>query len=120
MKLGSETGSVINHIMAGATQPGPKVGWGATVLSWTDRHAGTIIEVTEKYFVVQLDTATRQDNNGMSESQTYHYAPNPNGMRHTFKKVTRGKRKGEWRESGSTAGRAVSIGHRNQYHDYSF
>ena len=120
MIAGEETGSLINHIMSGSQQPEPQVGMGATVLHWTDRTAGTIIEVGEKHFVVQADKAIRTDGNGMSDAQSYRYEPNENGIRYTFKRVTRGKAKGAWREGGSYSGYAVLIGHRDHYHDYSF
>ena len=47
MKLGTQTGSVINHLQSRATlgQPEPTIGMGATVLQWTDRSAATIRNV---------------------------------------------------------------------------
>ena len=91
MKLGSQTGSVTNHIYSRATkgQPHPVVGMGATILLWTDRHAATITRVYEVrcrvgkavqsllHVEVQQDIAARTDSNGFSESQAYDYQPNP-------------------------------------------
>jgi primosomal protein N' len=47
MKLGAQTASLTNHLQSRATigQPEPTVGMGATLLGWTDRYAGTIVEV---------------------------------------------------------------------------
>jgi hypothetical protein len=120
MKAGTETGSLINHLYSRAAQIKPQVGMGATILCWTDRHAGTIIEVTADSFVVQEDRATRTDKNGMSDCQSYSYEPDPNGPRTTFKRVKRGKAKGDWRENGVKDGRGVLIGRRDKHHDYSF
>lgn len=45
MKLGTETNSLINHIMSNTVCAEEiTVGMGATFLSWTDRHPGTVIE----------------------------------------------------------------------------
>ena len=47
MKLGTQTGSLTNHIYSRAVigQPNPEIGMGATVLCWTDRHAATITAI---------------------------------------------------------------------------
>jgi len=54
-------------------EPEPTVGMGVTMLSWSDRHAGTIVEVNMKkrYIAITEDDATRIDNNGISEGQQY-------------------------------------------------
>jgi len=114
MKLGTETGSLMNHIMSqcgNATDP--KIGMGCTMLSYTDRHAGTIVKMTPKSITVQEDKAIRLDKNGMSESQQYEFAADPNGRRETF----RLRKNGEY---VSTGGRRLLIGKRDKYHDYSF
>jgi len=110
MRLGTETGSLMNHLMAGGTQP--KIGMGATILMWTDRKAGTIVKITPTQVHVQEDTAVRADNNGMSECQEYAYSPNPAGYVHVFRKTKRGYR--------NKAGNALSIGERDTYYDFSF
>jgi len=111
MKLGSETGSLMNHVMTGNNQPEPKVGDGATICGWTDRHAATIIKVTRCTVTVQQDKATRIDNNGMSECQIYQYEADPKGSVHTFRKTKNG-----WKSKGY----GLLIGHRQEYYDYSF
>ena len=118
MKFGSETGSMINHLMSNSAQPEPKVGDGATVLSWSDRHAATVIEVTPNRITVQLDKAFRLDKNGMSECQAYEYYPNPDGEIIEFFK----NKHGAWRErfKGGKSGYGLLLGHRQAYHDYSF
>ena len=120
MRLGTETNSLVNHLYSGAKMKEPEVGMGATVLCWTDRKAGTIVEVTDAGFTVQLDKATRTDNYGMSDTQHYAYEPDPSGSKYTFARVKRGKAKGAWRENGSPTGNGVLIGHRDHHYDFSF
>lgn len=120
MALGKQTGSLMNHAMSSAAPIKPQIGMGVTVLGWTDRYAGTIIEIIRNGFVVQQDKAIRTDSNGMSESQSYRYEPNPDGRIRSFRQVMRGKAKGAWRESSGSGSTGVLIGHRRAYHDYSF
>ncbi len=97
----------------------PAVGMGATICHWTDREACTIVSVSAsgKQIVVQKDKATRTDNNGMSEMQGYSYAPDPVGAIRTFTL----RKNGRWITKGSPMdGTSCHIGHRRQYHDYSF
>lgn len=74
MKPMIETGSFINMLMSSNSSI-PEVGKGATVLSWTDRHAYEVMEVSEdkKRVVIQQYIPERIDGNGMSESQKYKY-----------------------------------------------
>ena len=48
MKLGTQTNSLVNHIMANTVSSEIEAGTPATFLSWTDRHPGTIIEKFSK------------------------------------------------------------------------
>ena len=67
-------GSLINNIMANNSTI-PVVGKGATILSYSDRHAYEVISVNkkgDKCFIQEYD-AKRIDKNGMSESQEYEY-----------------------------------------------
>lgn len=48
MKLGTQTGSLVNHIMANTVTSEIKEGTHATFLSWTDRSPGTIVKVFKK------------------------------------------------------------------------
>lgn len=114
MRLGTETNSVINHLMSGHVGgPVPTVGMGLTVLHWTDRSAGTIVRVSPsgKTFWFTDDTVTRTDSNGMSESQDYTYTSNPASKVHAARLTTRG-----WKSEGH----GISVGYRRAYHDYSF
>lgn len=128
MKLGTETGSLINHVMANSGfGPEPHVGMAATVLYWSDRSPATVIEVNMKkrYIVVQDDDFIRTDNNGMSESQQYEFVRNEKGMTRIFRK----NKKGEWVYSYinpetnrivKAGGCHLRLGSRDKYHDYSF
>lgn len=122
MKLGTETGSLVNHIYSQTQQTLPRVGDGATILSWTDRHAGTVIDVhpTTDTIVVQEDTAKVISGSVMDGSAVYEYQRNPNGATYTFKPVSRGKAKGLIREGGRKDGRSVIFGRRDQHRDPSF
>ena len=112
MKLGTNTGSLINHVATSSRQIQPEIGMGATICYWSDREVGTIIKLTPCQIHIQMDKATRTDNNGMSECQQYVYERNLKGAIHIFRKTKRG-----WRNPG---GNGIIIGHRDKYHDFSF
>lgn len=134
MKLGTETGSVINHLQSRATrgQPVPEVGMGVTFFHWTDRSAGTIQKIFEEgqwqFIAVTGDTAKRVDNNGMSESQSYEFTPNPDAHPSFFRRkkadgpdapfqcVVKNKQTGRWVKYKQS----IAIGYRDKYHDFSF
>lgn len=128
MRLGSQTASVMNHIMSAGEQVSPEIGMGITILRWTDRTAATVLELTTtgrwrgKEMVIQEDTAIRADKNGMSESQVYSYYPNPEGAKHTVRLLKAGWKIFEGKDyTGKnyyTSG--LGIGYRRHYHDYSF
>jgi hypothetical protein len=121
MKLGRDTGSLINHVMsfAASGKPAPVVGMGATVLMWTDRHAATIVEVSAngKRVGIREDIATRTDANGMSESQTYSYAPNEAAAVEYYSLRKNGR---YVRVGSSINGTGLLIGDRRQYRDFGF
>lgn len=127
MNLGTQTGSLVNHMYSRMTngEPEPTVGMGVTMLSWTDRDAGTIVEVNMKkrYIAVTEDSKRRIDNNGISESQEYEYTTVMDGHRNYYRK----DRKGQWRRCYyndnnrlvfTTGG--LIIGRRESYYDFSF
>ena len=130
LKLGSETGSFVNHIKSRGVigQPEPVVGMGVTFLHWTDRDAGTIFRVFKigktTYIETRDDDHKRIDKNGMSEEQDYKFKTRVNGSRKYF----RIGRKGFWEQvKQNEAGRWVKaggcglrIGERSAYHDFSF
>lgn len=93
----------------------PVVGMGATVLMYSDRYAATIVEVkSPSRIVIQADRAIRADKNGMCDSQSYNYEPNPQGRTWT---VTR-RRDGTWKVE--YAGTPVRLDCRDEYFDYGF
>lgn len=130
MKFGSQTVSMTNFALCGTLgQPEPTVGMGATILLYSDRHAGTIIKVeTWRKGVllhVQRDTAKRIDKNGPSDDQDYEYTPNPNGPVDLFwfggdSKVWREVyvENGKRRLSPKGSGSGLHIGHRDEHYDF--
>lgn len=111
-----------------------KVGDGATVLLWTDRQAGTIIEATEKTVTWQRDKATLV--NGMnsdaadkltfeaggffghtSGTQRYEYEADEQGATQTFTL----RKNGAWVAAGQPMknGRRLVAG-RSEKYDYNF
>lgn len=123
MALGTETGSLVNHLMSGSRQPEPEIGMGATILLWTDRHACTICEIVRfksgdrtgqvREVHVKRDKVTRTDSLGMTDSgQEYAYEIDPFATPQVFRVNGRGELRGRY-------GR-LSIGHRNEYRDFSF
>ena len=130
MKLGSQTVSMTNFAMSGTLgQPEPVVGMGATVLLYSDRHAGTIVKVeTWRKGVllhVQRDITKRTDKNGFSECQEYEYTQDPNGLIDLF---WMGKDSKTWREVRVECGKrrlcpkgsgfGLHIGDRDEYYDF--
>jgi len=125
MKLGTETASLTNHILSGTRgAPQPEIGMGCTILMWTDRTPGTIVGLRTfktgknagkvSAVLVQEDNASRIDTNGMSESQSYTFTPNPEAPVLIFK---------AGRNAGGVfrgdVGR-LRIGERGKYHDFGF
>lgn len=84
MKLGTETGSLFNHLMSN-NEAAPVAGQGATVLHWSDRHAYFVDWVSEdgKECMIERVIAKRTDEGGMSDAQewSYHRNPDPNRLR---------------------------------------
>lgn len=124
MKLGKDTGSLVNYMMGNSTKPTPEVGMGCTLLFWSDRYAGTIIKIENNIIHVQQDNATRIDKNGISEDQEYEYTPNPKGAMYYFR-IRKGKlvqvrlnmETNRWNIANECN---LSIGTRRQYYDFSF
>lgn len=125
MKLGTETGSLVNHIYSRTAHPAPQTGMAATLLMWSDREPATVIYVSDKLVQVQCDSAVRTDLNGMSDSQTYEYFRNPRGAVYEFSK----NRAGAWEYSvlnpvtgrrNKASGTRVIFGRRDKHIDFSF
>ena len=123
MRLGTQTGSLINSVLANAG-PAPEVGMAATLLSWTDRHPATVIEVTPTYIVVQEDKATRTDRNAISECQQYEYERDEGGNTYTFKRGKNGWSEARWNAEtdrlNKIDGYGLTLGRRERYYDFSF
>lgn len=95
----------------------PVVGNFATLQRHSDRNVYLVILATAARALLQRVNVTRIDDNGMSESQTYEYSPNPDGAI-----ITATKRKdGTWKEIGvrGRSGR-VYFNRANEYYDFSF
>ncbi len=124
MKIGTETGSLMNAVMSGDTTE-PVVGMAATVLGWTDRKGATVIGWDGTTLTVQEDHAKRVDSNGMSEMQKWEHTPNPNGITTTYRRHKKtGRFKGGWvnpeTKRWSFGDGGVLLGERRHYHDFSF
>jgi len=117
LKLGTQTGSLINHLYSRSKDITPEVGMGATLCGWSDRHACTIVWVSKsgKKIGVQGDKAIRVDNLGMSDSQNYEYERQPDSHISYFTL----RKNGMWKQVGSSYG-CLKIGVRDEYYDYSF
>ena len=105
-----EYGSVHNMLFANSKSPEPVVGMGGTICSWTDRHACTVVRVSDsgKTVWVKRDIAVRVDKNGMSECQNYEYSPDDSAPEEKFRR----RQNGTWGN--------LRLGFRNTYHDFSF
>ena len=131
MRLGSETGSVINHLHSRAVigQPEPAVGMGGTVLLWTDRHAVTIFRVFKvgklTYIETRQDHHKRISGSVLDGSADYEHKINVNGSVEHFRREAAGQwtavrlnaETGRWGKCGSHGFR---IGERDTYRDPSF
>lgn len=131
MRLGTDTGSFVNHLRSRAVigQPEARVGMGATLLGWTDRHAATVASIekvgTRLIVGVRQDHARRTDSNGFSESQDYEFTPDAHGFLRHF----RANRAGLWEEVAfneatrrwsAAGGYRLRLGAREEYHDFAF
>jgi hypothetical protein len=131
MKLGTQTGSLTNHIYS--RMPGDVGhiyrGMGATVLCWSDRHAGTITQIkTDKQnrtiIRVRQDHAKRVKGSVYNGDAEYEYAPNHLGSTYFFRResngwteVTFNRDTKRWKKLD---GRGVRIGERLEYYDPHF
>ena len=127
MKLGTQTGSYINHFMSQSVSKDPQIGDGATILCWTDRNPATVVFIDQIKNIVGVtcDSYRRIDSNGMSEDQEYEYTSNPNGFVKYFRKskggeyfpVVLNEKTLRWNKS---SGSGLVIGRREKYYDFSF
>lgn len=124
-------GSLQNRLMEGRTEIVPVVGMGVTMTAYSDRKAGTVVEIVRKgadgpvVIAVQEDKCTRTDNNGMSENQDYAYEPDPKGLISWFKRDSNKRwRQAEINKTGRmvfvNGGNGLRLGERDAHHDFSF
>jgi hypothetical protein len=113
MKIGRETGSVVNAVLSGPHKVVPMVGMGATILGWTDRYGATVVKVSPsgKTIEVQEDRARVVSGSGHDGSAVWEHTPNPGAPRRVYRLTTKG-----WRRKGQ----ALSLGRRETYRDPSF
>ena len=128
MKLGTQTGSLINHVLTHNVLPSvPEVGAPATICLWTDRWPATVFRTfaVGKAVIVETreDKAERIDNNGISESQKYEYKTDVLGTKHHWRVTKKGiehvylAESGRWKKVGNLG---VRFGVREKFHDYSY
>jgi len=131
MKLGTQTGSVINHLHSRAVigQPDPKPGMGATILGWTDRTAATIFRVFQvgKATIIETrdDHTTCVSGSAHDGSATYEHKIDVKGHARHFRRKADGmwecvymnQDTGRWNKS---SGQGLRIGERDTYYDPSF
>lgn len=128
MTLGTQTGSLINHMMSQSNPREIVVGMPATLLMWTDRHPGTVINTFTKgkrrYVSVQED-AWKALTSMASEDQSYEFSRDPEGHVKTFRRTESGdwdevflnEDTGRYKKIGSGG---LMLGRRGKYHDPCF
>jgi hypothetical protein len=117
-------GSLQNRLMENTVSSEPQIGMGATMTSFSDRHAGTVISWDGKIVGVQRDTVKRIDKNGMGDNQDYEYSPNPDGAIDYYKmnklgywvKLWKNPKTGRFNKSSG----GLILGVRDEYFDFSF
>lgn len=116
LKAGTQTASLINHLYSGSISPIPTVGMGATILSWTDRHAATIVEVVSHRKIAIIEDNAEAKHKGMTDSQEWELTPGTGGKQYFTLRVN-----GTWvREGESIKGQRLGVGYKSHYYDYSF
>jgi hypothetical protein len=102
MNIGTQTNSLINNIYSRMTvgAPAPTVGMAATTLSWTDRHAATVMKVTElksKVWAYEIhvieDKPTVVSGSVHDGSAVYTFEPNPYGYANMYRME---RKTGKW------------------------
>ena len=123
LKFGTETGSLVNHVLSSHKGIAPIAGEAATILYWSDRSPATVVDYDDKKQIVTLrgDKAICTD----FEQQTYTYERSENGPTYHFRR----EKNGSWvqvlfkRDTGrwiKSKGAGLIIGRREKYRDPSF
>ena len=117
MKFGSETGSLINHLMSTSSNDEPTIGTPATLLSWSDRAAATVTDVFVKngrtIVEVTYDLSTVVRGSSADGSVRY-FRREKTGE---WVCVRKNEDTGRWVKSGQSG---ILLGHRETYRDPSF
>lgn len=123
MRLGSDTGSLVNHVLSRQTGTFPTIGDPATILHWSDRTPATVAAYDADKQIVTLreDDATCTD----FDQQTYTFQRSEFGATYHFKREKNGswvqvffnRTTGRWIKS---KGMGLVIGRREKYRDPSF
>lgn len=92
--------------------PQPKIGDGATLLCYSDRHAYTVVGVEEKYILVTRDIAERTDQNFEVGPQEYIYSLDSEAE---IQKAVLNKDGNYY-----LGGKVIKVGYRSENYDYSF
>lgn len=119
MKLGKDTGSLVNYVSGNSKQVEPVAGMGATLLMWSDRHACTIHKVEGKKLWASEDSATLTSGSCQSESQTYKYT-NINEDDASRWSLFTLRKDGRWHRGTTLSGTVLAIGYRDEYYDPCF
>jgi len=123
-----EIGSIVNHVYS-QSKSFPEVGEGATMGSWSDRYAATVVEVFEKgvytYAGVQEDFSKIVSDGGIHGIQAYEYTPNPDAFIDFWrsKDGTKWERCVQNAETGRWVKRSygsIYFGRRDSYYDPHF
>jgi hypothetical protein len=123
LKLGTQTGSLVNHVLSSYNGVAPIEGEAATVLMWSDRAPATVTHWDAQKQIVSL----REDKAICTnfEQQTYTYERNDLGATYNFRREKNGswvqvffnRTTGRWFKS---EGPGLIIGRREKYRDPSF
>lgn len=105
-------GTLTNLLYSEDKASEPKIGDGAMLLCYSDRHAYTVVGVEEKYILVTRDIAERTDRNFEVGPQEYSYSQDPEAEIQTAVL----KKDGNY----YLGGQVIKVGYRNENYDYSF
>ena len=105
-------GTLTNLIYSENKSPEPKIGDGATLLCWSDRHAYTIVDVKKTYLLATYDIVERTDRNFENGPQEYSYQTDPDAL----------PERANLRKDGDyyVGGQVLKVGYRNEYEDPNF
>lgn len=105
-------GALINLVYAEVRSPAPKVGDGATLICWSDRHAYTTVDVKKTYILATRYVAERTDRNFQGGPQEYVYRTDPEAV----------PERANLRKDGNyyIGGQALKVGYRSEHYDYAF